>query len=296
MEAYSTAITSNHQELSYSSVLVWPSAHMLRFYNSLLEIWWLPQPKLYRLQVKAEICFRIKRFIEESIAALDRIDKKFPPSRLFQSSTSQTLGGVITTIDAYQRDHEAKIVEIPWWRRIQKPKDIETFKDTLALAKRIHKLTLEAKELAETNDAYSKRLRNQLQNFRENLRNGLSIELSSRSVLNILDPSLDDLDSIDGMRISTLRLKIAQICQDPHHSNNVPRELHMICFIYALGTTFSQIDDDVLRSVQRSWLMERKEAINRYELMTGSDLDSQVDLGLKIYQAYKDGSPRSSDF
>lgn len=269
---------------------------MLRFINSHFEIWWLPQPKLYRLQVKAEICFRIKRFIEESIAALDRIDKEFPASRRFHSSMSQTLGGVIHAINAHQRDHEVKIAEIPWWRRIQKPKDIEALKDTLALAKRIHKIMLEAKELAETNDAYSRRLRNQLQNFRKNLGNSLSIELSSRSVLDILDPSLNDLDLIDGARISILRSKIAQMCQNPHHSNNVPRELHIVCFIHALGTTFSQIDDDVLRSVQRSWLMERKEAIHRYEFMTGSDLNSQVDLGLEIYQAYNDGVPRPSDF
>ena len=268
---------------------------MFRFYNSLFEIQWLPQPKLYRLQVKAEICFRVNRFIEESIAALNRIDKKFPPSRRFQQSISQTLGGVITIIDAHQRDHEAKIAELPWWQRIQKPKDIEALKDTLALANRIHELMLEAKRLAETNDAYSKRLKSQLQDLRENLGNSLSIELSSRSVLDILDPSLDDLDSIDGTRISTLRSKIAQMCQDPHHSNNVPRELHMVCFIYALGTTFSQIDDDVLRSVQRSWLMERKEAISRYELITGSDLNSQVNLGLKIHQARKDGAPRPPD-
>ena len=180
-------------------------------------------------------------------------------------------------------------------QQILKPKDIKALEDTLALAKRILKLILAAKEVAETNEAYSKKLKNQLQNFRKNLGNSLSIELSSTSILAILDTSLDNLDSTDGARISALRSRMAQVCQDPHHSNIVPRELHMVCFIHALGATFSQVDDDTLGSVQRSWLMERKEAIHRYESMTGTNWNSLVDLGFEIYQAHKDGAPRPSD-
>ena len=294
VEAYSTAITSKHQELTYVSVIVLPWLYMFEFMNNFFETSWLPQPKLYSLQVKAEIRFRLSQFIEESIAALDRIDKKSPTSRRFHSLTSQTLGGAINTITAHQRDLEVKIAETPWRQRIQNPKHIKALRDTLALLKRVHKLIFRVKVDAETNETYSKRLRSQLQSFRESLKNSLSIEISSSAVLAFLDP-LDDLDSIGEARIVTLRSRIAQVCQDSHHGNSVPRPLQTVCFLQAMGATFSHVDDDALASIQRSWVMERKEAIHRYQLMTRSDRDSQVDLGLEIYQAYKDGAPMPSD-
>ena len=132
----------------------------------------------------------------------------------------------------------------------------------------------------EAMDSYSRRLRIRLQNFRKNAGNSLSIEFLTTSVLAVLDPLLDDLDLIDDMR---LRSKIAQLCWDLYYSNIVPRKLYMVCFIRALGATFSQIDDDALISLQGSLLLEWKEAIHRYTLMTGSDWNSQVDLGLEIY-------------
>lgn len=294
VEAYSTAITSKHQEITSASVVIHPYTYISGFINKIYEISWLPQPKLYSPQVKAEIRFRLSHFIEESIAALDRIDKESLTSRRFHSSTSQTLGGAINIITANQRDLEVKIAETPWRQRMQNPKHIKALRDTLALLKRVHKLISGVKMNAERNENYSRRLRSQLQNFRKSLKNSLSIELSSSAVLAILDP-LDDLDSIGKARSVTLRSRIAQVCQDSHHGNIIPPPLEMVCFIQALGETFSHVDDDALASVQRSWLMERKEAIHRYELMTRSDWDSQVDLALKIYQAYKDGAPMPSD-
>ena len=87
---------------------------MFEFVNNFFETSLLPLPKLYSLQVKAEIRFRLSQFIEKSITALGRIDKKSPTSRRFHSSTSQTLGGAINTITAHQRDLEVKITETPW--------------------------------------------------------------------------------------------------------------------------------------------------------------------------------------
>ena len=276
VEAYSTAITSKHQELTYASVIVYPWYYMLNFLNLHWEIRWLPQPKLYSLQVKAEIRFRLNRFIEQSIAALDRIDKESP------SSTSPTLGRAINTITAHQRDLDVKIAETSWRQWIQKPKDIKVLRDTLAVIKRIHKVIHAAKKTAEMYEAYQGRLRSQLQDSRKSFGNSFPIELSSESVLALLDPHAD-LDSIGGARILTLRSKIAQVCQGPHHGNIVPRPLRMLCFIQALRETFSQVDSDALGSIQRSWFMERQEAIHRYELSGGSDRDSQVDLGFEIY-------------
>ena len=69
-------------------------------------------------------------------------------------------------------------------------------------------------------------------------------ELSGGSLkrTQIIEEYHGGLDSIGGTRILTLRSRIAQVCQDPHHSNIVPPELHLFCFINALGATFSQVD------------------------------------------------------
>jgi len=102
-----------------------------------------------------------------------------PTSRRFYSST-QILEGSINTITAYHRDLEERIADVPFWQRwIQKPKNIKALKDTLALAKHIHGLLLAAKEIVETNEAQSRRLRSQLQNFRKSLGNRSSPTLIS---------------------------------------------------------------------------------------------------------------------
>lgn len=42
IDVYLTAITSNYQEITFSSVLIFPSAYVVRFINHYFEVWWLP--------------------------------------------------------------------------------------------------------------------------------------------------------------------------------------------------------------------------------------------------------------
>ena len=81
-------------------------------------------------------------------------------------------------------------------------------RDTLAVIKRIHKVIHAAKKTVEIYEAYQGRLRSQLQDSHKSFGNSFSIKLSSESVLALLDP-LNDLDSMGGARILTLRSKIA---------------------------------------------------------------------------------------
>lgn len=49
----------------------------------------------------------------------------------------------------------------------------------------------------------------------------------------------------------------------------------------------SDLDDDDLSSVQRSWMVAWKEAERRYRRQTKTDQDSIINLVLDTYQAYK---------
>lgn len=76
VEAYAITITrSNYMDLSPSSLLIFPTwSHTIRFINQYVLIPFLPEPRLYSLQVKSEIRFQMKQLIDESTVALNRID------------------------------------------------------------------------------------------------------------------------------------------------------------------------------------------------------------------------------
>ncbi|KAF6233315.1 hypothetical protein HO173_008439 [Letharia columbiana] len=76
VEAYAITITrSNYMDLSPSSLLIFPTwSHTIRFINQYVLIPFLPEPRLYSLQVKSEIRFQMKQLIDESTVALNRIN------------------------------------------------------------------------------------------------------------------------------------------------------------------------------------------------------------------------------
>ena len=53
----------------------------MRFFNRLAMISWLPTPGLYGLQVRSEIRFQAKQFVEASLAALDRVEVNYAMMR-----------------------------------------------------------------------------------------------------------------------------------------------------------------------------------------------------------------------
>ena len=323
-----TITTSDYQDVTISSVLVFPGVHLLRFINQYTLIPWLPEPKLYSLQVKAEIRFLKRRFIDEITAALDRIDTISPTTRYFHNSTSRTqlLEAAMKAVTSHQQMIMQKIdksAPIPW-RWIYKPDHIVTLQEHRALGERIRRRILVVQETTEIYEAYCRRLRSHLQQLLQDFGNIPPFEFSPMGSLAVPTPllshvqrshllsrrkrsSADDesdgsgiidvnphpyhfsynLDWIDETRISTLRSELAQLCLERTNVEIVSGNLYTICLIYNLAATMSELDDDTLNSVQRSWVVERREAIRRYERQTETDRESIVNLIMDTDQAYR---------
>ena len=129
-------MTSNHQDMIFSSVIVFPSTYLLTFINHHYKVWWLPQPKIYSLQVKAEVCFQMERFMEESIRASERIDSIFPATRRVHNSIFEipVFEEAIATTMVYHSNLEERIAEYSFWRQwMWKSEDVMKLQESLAL-------------------------------------------------------------------------------------------------------------------------------------------------------------------
>lgn len=100
-----------------------------------------------------------------------------------------------------------------------------------------------------------------------------------------------DLDEMDDTKISTLRSIVAQIRTDFKNTNMVSGSLFMICNLWIHLVTMSELAYDVMSNVQRSWVVERKEAVGRHARRTGTDHESLVDLLLDTNRNYQRGIP-----
>ena len=102
---------------------------------------------------------------------------------------------------------------------------------------------------------------------------------------------LYDPDSIDDTRLSSLRSEVAQLCKTGTDIIMGSHDLFLICVIYDLVATMSALDDDSLDGPQASWIVERSEAIIRWEEERGLDLYNVLNQFVKAYRDYKHGIP-----
>ena len=55
----------------------------------------------------------------------------------------------------------------------------------------------------------------------------------------------------------------------------------------------SELDNDLLIGVQRSWVLERLNAIKRYGKSIGIDYDYVAQFSVRVYRDYVRGTPRA---
>jgi hypothetical protein len=340
VNAYTRAISrSDYVEFSISSTLIWPMwDHTLRFLNHYALIPWLPDPKLYSLQVKSEIRFQARRFTDESLAALDRIEVSFSTMQAAHGSGPlfQRLEAASEAIDLYQ----SKLNQT-----------IDVFKDVSLLQQILSHIYFERKELRTLNEHYARgnrmrsriralmeiipmyeidsaKLKTELYHLRTSFNYVASFEISSQGLIAVpatlqaqirLPPfswlrsswgeghksrrsGLDNittasnihqynLDMVGDIDISSLRSAIAQLCRERTNHNMISGSLYMICNIWNYAMIISELDSDLLGGVQRSWVLERLEAIRRYEKEIGAEYEYMARLAASVYQDFLRATP-----
>ena len=331
VDAYIRAIgNSNHmEELSFSSTLIWPFwSHTLRFINHYALISWFPEPKLYSLQIKSEIRFQAKRFVIDSAAALDRIEVSFSSiQNLHKSSSfSRLLGEAMDAIEVHQQKLNQTIKRFEddsYYQRVfslSKRKEILSLNEHYSRGDRMRDCIAAWMEIIPMYENDSARLRSELRHFHASFDYLASFEISSQdsiAIPTILKRQIPlascswlrssevkghncgsttsihhyHLDMFDEADVLNLRSAIIQLCKERTNHNFISGSLYMICNIWHYAMTMSELDDDVLKSVQRSWVRERLEAIRRFEREVGADYEYLARFAVRVYQDFLHGTP-----
>ena len=250
VEAYAMTITlSDYEDLNLPSVLLFPGFHLMRIINQ-YSLWsWLPEPKLYSVQVRAEIQFQKAKLIYELKEALDRVDASFPPTRLSQDSSSQIqcLETAVDKVTIHQQSIRQMIdgSDPSFWRWIRKREETVELERYYRLGEVVRLLLFAVKLHVDEYEGSYRRLRSDLQSFRQTVERfplvaSLAVpppllaqvrnaSLFSRGQSSRIDEdgdshdvthitsrsraSLHGLDSIDDTRLSSLRSEVAQTCE-----------------------------------------------------------------------------------
>ena len=301
VEAYAMTITmSDYKDLNQPSTLLFPGFHLMRIINQYSLLSWLPEPKLYSVQVRAEIQFQKAKLIYELKAALDRVDASFPPTQLSQGSSSQ-IQCLKTAIDKVTI-HQQRIRQMidgsdpSFWRWIRKTEETVELERYYKLGERVRGLLIALERTVNVYDISSIRLRSNLQSLRRQtferfplvaslevpppliaqLRNaslfsrGQSSRIDedgdSHDVTHITSrsrASLHGLDSINDTRLSSLRSEIAQACEVGNLRMMGSADMYSICVFYY--TAWSAFDDDPLSDSPTSWALVRERIIHGFE-------------------------------
>ncbi|MDI1492136.1 MAG: hypothetical protein OHK93_003348 [Ramalina farinacea] len=320
-----TVTRSDFIDLPHLKLILFPFWSIsLRFLNFWLLTPWLPEPALYSFQVKSEIRYQTRTFIDQSLQALDRINARFP---LLGSSSNPTIEAAITTVENYQQhltstreSHQPFSLLARYFLR--KPEALLMVEEQLALTNRIRDHLLAVLKTLQVYETDSVRLRSQLQDLRKDF-NPPKFEFSPKGLVAVPASLLDevqhspfewhedrggdqsarhlltphphvyfyDLDDDDGSRPEELRLALASLCRSRKNTDILSGALYMICTIWAHAATMSAFDKNTLGSVQRSWVVERMEAVQRHEQRTGANHNSIIDVMLKTHRDHKRGIP-----
>lgn len=312
--AYAMAIgESDVIELSIASTLVWPLHHTLSVVNRYALTSWLPEPRLYSLQVKSELRYQAKRFIAESLAALDRIETTQDEMQRATSSdsSSQSVDLATHAIWVYQRDLTEQIERIKrasYWTIFFQPKAVRALEKHRALSHRIQDSLaslLETKVLYQADHA---KLRTGLNQLRAGFRDIAAFDLSPQGRIALprglehrsswLQPIEGEspstyyynMDMAEEVNLSTIRWEIAQSCKGPTNTQIISGSLWMICNTWHYATIMSGLEDDLLTGVQRSWVLERKKARDRFQKEIRADDEYVAKLAAKVYNDFVRGT------
>lgn len=281
IDGYATAVVPDRQEITVSSIMGCPFVYPLRFINQYAEIWWLPQHQPYSQQLQVRMRRLMQWFIDEATVALEKINS----TSLGHNSTSdsQVLKMALTTSADYLDDFGRRLNF--WQRLFFFQKASLALHESYDVVKHIYAYLLALQELVDRNHIYLRRLRSQVDTFRRYLSEEASVQFPPKSFMasqKILqeNPGLPNID----IWILTFRAYLSKRCKDRSSGKTLPREYYIFCVIYTLETTLSEIDGDALSGVQRVWVMEREEAINRYHLRTKTNAKRVSDSGLRLWR------------
>ena len=95
-----------------------------------------------------------------------------------------------------------------------------------------------------------------------------------------------DLGFNDGTPLTILQSVVVQLCKESKNINIVYGNLHMICVIQTLEAKPSDLNNNNVSDVQRSWFVQRQQALSRHNKTKDFDEESMLDSIMNLHRAY----------
>lgn len=102
-------------------------------------------------------------------------------------------------------------------------------------------------------------------------------------------PYYYDLNRVNYTDSSSFFFEITPVCEARVNREMVNGPLYMICNIWNYARMFSEIDDDLFKGIQRSWVRERLEALRRYREEIRADPEYLARLAVQVHKDYRKG-------
>ena len=312
---------STYQDLSIYVLGLAPWWLVWGFLNHFMNVQFLPQPQLYLFQVEAEMRYQKQLLIDSSIAAIDIIDES---CRLTDpEQQKQILEVLIGNITTFQEEVERKIREsCPFWHNLfpYKKETCDTLGKFDTLGRRVRYRVRYIQVITQTYKEHHRRIRDHYEQMKEIIHNSPSSEFSYKGGLNIpppFEPYIQefpflirqqtlgangssvtphlfvysyDLDFNNGTPLPVLRSLVARLCKESKNFNIVSGNLYMICAIQALEAKLSELNNNDVNSVQRSWVVQRQKALDRHNKTKGFDEEILLRQFVDEHRAYKNGT------
>ncbi|KAL8960320.1 MAG: hypothetical protein Q9193_002957 [Seirophora villosa] len=100
-----------------------------------------------------------------------------------------------------------------------------------------------------------------------------------------------DLNRADSQNnITDIRVAFSQVCNNRINNTYVAGgAIHMICALQRYATAFARFDHGLIHDVQRSWLIERRAAEERYMQSIGANAEHVAEVAINTLREHKQG-------
>lgn len=293
ISTYAEAIAiSDYGELSLVSFVFCPWYHALRLLNRPWLSWYLPVPRVYVFEIKAELRFQKARLIATIHESLAVLHANSPAIGNFDS-TEKAIRAFATELEKVeQMIHESDSSRWPGFAESEETLKLRKYHDILELTQDYLAAVIRIANVYETT---LDRLWNDLQHLRQiglkvvsskftpTVKASLRAEIpsvsawqsssinqdSDESGISDIPPNTSyfgySLNNIEESQLSVWKAAIAEYCKGGDILNDPENDLYTICAIYGVAATISGLNRDAFGRTVRSWVIESAIVKHKFE-------------------------------
>ncbi|KAL8864703.1 MAG: hypothetical protein Q9174_007252, partial [Haloplaca sp. 1 TL-2023] len=295
VNGYTRAISRvpSHKISPWSFILSPPVYHNFRFLNQFAMIEYLPKPVYYGPQIKAELLYQTRIFVEGALASLERIQSQAEKLEEVDRILDAVAAGstAVDNVRARLKGRQTTLWERLWVLLGFKVPKVRIVDEQTILAEQVRThLYAINQSLPSTSITGAVHLLTGLDLVRDGLRNEHMFEISLSRTIAVPRPLQDtlrlahfrwirsswarahniteriydyDLGMIHENELPRVRKQVMELCKQPLYQFTVSGTSHTICTLWRWYKAFSGLKRGAVSEAHFSWTQVRNEAITR---------------------------------